>query len=892
VFLLPPSWNLDDCDWNVDAAAAPTFRKPDFADLPTLRTIGTPGSPCRVQLDPHWQFLKLLYFDRKLKQELSILPAVLEGFAQASASSGDPDTQSNWTTHPQACQCLPWMKRRAADGSVLSKPDGQVLLQLRCQPGTFIDSSAATAGGGGRKLVTKNAAPPGADPGLNGGENTTTDFDVPNAARLAFYDLPSVWKSRTYFARLSPTRAGQYETVAADPTSDAAPVMFRLDDIVLTDAALTPIAWQPNHDPKNNRPNLRNGFAIFCNTFAKSGPSSAQLSPLGLFKPDTANNESFFSERPSVENNRNYIADYPQWTRVVITQGNIFDCFDKRTPDGATGVVGARAGVRWVNSAAIGAPGTNIGQQSATVQPFCTVQPFFNQAHHAWWTNNPTLTRNTGRFDLVLLRCCDVETDGTTESAMAMSYIRLAFNFNPPANPKPRNPAIGPDNPPEFNPGAVPLNPAAAVATKWVDDALRTIPLRWTGPEGTHNPTAAAIVSRAGAGGPALRAKYMFFGQSLPRGDAHFELGVFRNPPPTGGGAALPVRAYMGSDVGYGTLDQGDNQSTAFFTAAHEIGHGISLGDEYIEQVHTPGTPPPNGPYPTPWVLSFDSNQPGGPYQPDEVNTAIPGAAGMMNGNDQVRGRYFWHVAEWMRVNLNSPFDVSHNNKTYTLPAITQSNVALASPTADRFTLVNWPLRQTPGVTRAGSPHVRHDVFLYKLGRDDYADVRLPGAVQGVASPPPATVAAFDAIMTTIVRMAFSFPGGTTNAQIHTWLQRIDAGILSTYCFRWKAAGNAGSALSRVLMHFSARYRAPGYSPNPLTNAITPHITVSVVASGAPGWTGATTFRTNRTNAGATALINAFADMIGLTGANNVAGSYTTLAGEVLGGATVSQASV
>ncbi len=875
VFQLPPETTLRNAVWNNLPAGA------DQSGIDINQpSVGSSSAPLSFVLDPRWQHFKFLYHDRRLRQTLSLPALWLEAFD--AAATGEPTARSSWLTDPQACQALPWILRRNPDDSLRNKPDGSVTLRVRSAPRTFVDSTAGTAAG--RKLASGGAAP--ADPIVVRGAQSAINFDQPNAARLSFYDVPEEWRSTGQFVRLSggtgaaPAASGDFATLAGRTTTDERPLMFQLDDMVLCNDSAGTLAVAP-WGPASDR------VAIFSHTFA-GGPN---LSAIGLYKADSANQLSFQSQQVASLTTRNLIVDYPDWTRLVISRGNVYDVFDRRVPLAAGSAVGARAAVRWVDSAAIGAPGTTIAQQAASVRPFCTIQPFYNQAHHAWWTGTATQDRRTGRFDLALLRCCGVEADGTTESALAMSYIRLAFNFNPPANPKPRNPAIGPDNPPEFNPLAVPMNLAPPAARAWVDTALVNIPRRWTGPDGSHNPTVAAIVSRA-AGAGALRAKYMMFGQSLPRASAHFELGMFRNNPPVGGGPTPSVRAYMGSDTGYGTLDQGDNLATAFFTAAHETGHGISLGDEYIEQVHSPGTPPPTGPYPSPWVLSFDSNQPGGPYQQDETNTAVPGQAGMMNANDEVRARYVWHVAEWMRVNLGSPFDVSHNNKTFTLPAITQSTIGLAAPAQDRFTLVNWPLRQTYGVTRAGSPRVQHDAFLYQLGHDDYADTRLPGAVRGVASPPPAAVAAFDAIMVAIVRMALAFPGGTTNAQIHTWLQGVDAGITSTYCFRWKAAGGAGTALSRVLLHFSARYRAPSYSPNPQTAGIAPHITVNVVAAGAPGWTGATTFRTNRNAAGATALVNAFADMIGLTGANNVAGSYTTLAGEVLGGAAVTQASV
>jgi hypothetical protein len=874
VFQMPPETSFHNATWTGLPAGADT----DGLDIDRT-SIGSRDTPTVVVLDPHWQHFKFLYHDRRLLQTLSLPAMVIESFD--ADATGEPTARSNWLTHPEACQAVPWILQRNPDDSPRNKPDGSVTLRFRTAPRTFVDTTGGTLAD--RKLVTGGAPP--ADAVVVRGVHSDVNFDQPNATRVSFYDVPEEWQSKGQFTRLSggtgaaPAATGDWATLAGRATTDAKPLMFRLDDMVLCDdsgGTLSVAAWAPASDR----------VAIFSHTFA----SGTNLSNIGIYKADSANNLSFLSQQVADLTHRNLIVDYPDWTRLVTLRGNLYDVFDRRVPLAAASAVGARAAVRWVESAGLAAVGSNntaapISSQTAVVKPFFTIHPFYNQGHHAWWTGNPTTSRRTGRFDLALLRCCGVETDGTTESALAMGYIRIAFNFNPPANPKPRT-NVGPDNPPEFSPAAVPMALAAGPAAAWVDLALRNIPTRWTGPDGTHNPTTASIISRPPGGAGALSAKYLFFGQSVARATAHFEIGGFKNnPPPT---PAPSVRAYMGSDRGFGVLDQGDNQSTAFFTAAHEIGHGVSLGDEYIEQVHTPGTPPPNGSYPLPWVLSFDSNQPGGPYQQDEVNAAVPGAAGMMNGNDEVRGRYLWHIAEWMRVNIGSPFDVSHNNKVYTLPPVTASNIGVVG-TDDRFTLVNWPLRQTYNVSRA--PHCRHDVFLYQMGHDDYADTRLPAAVRGVANPPPASVAAFDAIMIAVVRLLFAFPAGTTNAQQHTWLQSVDAGITSAYCFRWKGAGNAGAALARVLLHFSARFRAPGYAPNPLTTGIAPHITVNVVAAGAPGWTGATTFQTNRNPAGATALVNAFGDMVGLTGANTVAGSYTTLAGEVLGTPAVTAAS-
>jgi len=903
VFMLPRKWSLIESDWTPDDTLHFDAPNASFKDVqnPSV-TFGTEAKPIKLTLNPHWQYLRFEYFDRFFglsahgNKRIGIPPIMVEGFRQAPTGKGaaPADTRSNWTVNgndpSKSCQCLPWVVQRKPDKTADAKPDTKVLVQFRSTAGTFVKATNATT----RSIVTTGAALAGTDPGLNAGAAASDNPNTANVARLKLYDLPVLWKSQRYFARLAGGGDTFFESLTlaqlqASANKDPSKMLtFSLDDIVVTDDRLAPIPLAAaSGAPGTAAFKPAEHAAIFSHLFS-TDPNDAKVSSLGIFDADI--NEPYFSKDANLlSTTRNYIAQYPSWTRLVIAKGSVLDVFDQRTADGANRTVGARAAVRWVNSPAIGIPGAQIKLQKAKLHPFCIVHPFYNQAHFAQFSGSPVQTDNVGRFDLVLLRCCGVESDGTTESALAMSYIRFAFNFRPKPNPKPGNPAIGPDNPPEFDAAAVPLALTGAPAAAWITTALQSIPKRWTGPDGTHNPTVAAIVSRAPAGANALRAKCMMFGQSLPRSQAHFELGIFRNNPPAGGGTAPAVRAYMGSNTGYGTLDQNDNLATAFFTAAHESGHGISLNDEYLEQIHSPGTPPPIGQYPTPWVLGFDSNEPGGPYQPDEVNAAVPGQAGMMNANDEVRGRYFWHIAEWMRVNLGTPFDVSHNSLIYTLPPITQSTIGLKSPTADRFNLVGWPLRQTYGVSRP--QHVRHDVFLYPLGHDAYADTRLPAAAKLVASPPPATVSPYDGIMITVVRLAFSFPPGTTNAQIHTWLQSVDAGILSTYCFRFRAAGAAGTALSRVLLHFSARYRAPRYSPNPQTAGITPHITVSVVNTGAPGWTANTIFRTNRTAAGATALVNAFADMIGLSGLSNTAASYTTLASEVLGAPTVSAAS-
>ena len=76
-----------------------------------------------------------------------------------------------------------------------------------------------------------------------------TKHDKAEADRLRFYDLPKLWKSSHYLARFSgpvgidTARDGFYEKVADKPTTIDQPMIFSLDDMVLTDASIKPIAW-------------------------------------------------------------------------------------------------------------------------------------------------------------------------------------------------------------------------------------------------------------------------------------------------------------------------------------------------------------------------------------------------------------------------------------------------------------------------------------------------------------------------------------------------------------------------------------------------------------------------------------------------------------------------
>jgi hypothetical protein len=865
---LPAAWSLTNCDWQVDATAAPTYAAPNFAALDTIDDIGTAEAPCAVELVPHWQYLKLLYFDRKLKQRLSLPPMTVEGFLDRAHSSGAPDTQSNWLTDPEACQALPWVLRKQDDGTALAKPDRDTLVRLRTKPETFIDSSGAS-----RQVVTKNPGADSDDPGLNGGVDTPFDVTQPSGARLAYYDLPPLWLSRTYFCRLSggtgapAAREGRYEDLAADATTDAQPLLFSLDDIVLCSAdasgSLTPIAWTPDAQPLNR-------VALFSNTFA----AGTNLSVVGLYEPDTANNQAYFTQVPSVENTRNYIADYPDWTRLVITQGNAFDVFDRRVALDPDGVVGARAGVRHVDATTspnfvqhkgLHATGELDPRPGPVDRPFMSIQPMYEQRHHQWWTTSRTADRGIGRYDMMLLRCSDVDADGTTEVARCLSYWRFFFDYNPTFENN-------------RTPRPTPLGLSGAAATAWSGTAISNLLRRWNGPDGAMNPGPAIIAPRPAT--PAhLRATTLWFAQELPAAVAHYQLGVFQQ-----------FRAYMAADKGVGALDQTNNAATGtgWFTFAHEVGHGASLHDEYVEPTTRTDVGLGNK-----WLDSFDCFSPGSPFVRDDGT--------MMNQNKAVDARNHWHVAEWMRARLGGTLDleVRHGTHVYHLPHHAQT------PAKNH---VCWPLREDINRVVAGRRHSRFDAFLYPLGDDRWASTALPTRVRRPGSP-------FDGILVVVVRLRFHFhlgftttgPAGsavatTQSKDMHAFLVGIRDQIRLRYCDRFYATGSwGGRTFNRALVEFSPRYwvtnSGQDYSKEDPRGPRNHHIEIKMQATGQPEWDTGSIFGWFRddhelhfaydqpTHVFATQF---FSEMVGVTPATHTdAAAYTPIIQGVLPGGAV-----
>jgi hypothetical protein len=719
-FKVPHEWSTQDSDW--PTVESPLFDKAtgEFSGFENPDTgIGSIANPVKMVLDPHWQYLRWVYFDRSAKSQVNCLPMIVEGFRTAAGTPGEPDTRSNWATDTKQHQALPWIRQDRP------LPDKDVLIQLQTDgKRRFIE----TQSGGSRRVVT-------VDPG-GAADTVTTEFvDKPTVPgtrdghpdRLRFYDLPQLWRSRGYFARLSQNNADVFDKMAAKPTSDAQPLTFSLDDMVLVDENLKAISWTPKDDR----------VAIFSNLLHLGIAS-------GLHRPDA--NIPNLSQVPTLVTDRNYLADHPNWTRLIVMGGSLFDVFDRRVPDSksASDVVGARAAVRWEDGANLGGPGTIVSNEVITppttpvagsnqlAATMTQVQVYFSQTQ---------ARRKVGRVDLAILRCCDVE--GDVEIAVNLHYLRLNFDFRPkPLTTQTTEPTKLP-----------------APDANFVKVGLQSLATRWNGPDGTFNTGRASIVPATGT--PKLRVAVLWLVQAFPQPltatlkpkEAHTTIDVFKK-----------VRAFMGPDGRGGLQDDGNvPEAKGVFVLAHESGHADSLADEYIE-------PADHASYFQP---GFEDYIPGSPFDPD--------ADAMMRGNREVRPRHFWHAAEWLRSIYGVAFQVKFDGFDFKLPP---------HPNAPTKTFLTLPWNDAPNTRTAGG---FFDAFLFRLGKEKYSATVLEKGP-------------YDGILRVVVRMRCTF-FHRVHDDLRNQLSKMLNSVQERMNAKFFVTGDAkGETFARCRLSFSPRF--------------------------------------------------------------------------------------
>ncbi|MBT8399867.1 MAG: hypothetical protein KJO98_05270, partial [Rhodothermia bacterium] len=751
LFMLPLDFRLADADWQVTGGS--TYDETDghfkqLSDL-SLTNIGSEATPVHVLLDPHWLFVRFEFFDRVFGHDhhgharVATPPLLLEGYRQPPSSGAlpEPDEVSTWIISAdddaKACQAIPWVLQNAG-----SKPDNQVLIRFRTSAGTFIVSDDAAT----RRI------------------EVVSDVNrlKPGPNRLKLYDLPEVWKSLHYSARPAGGDGKAFETLTAaeidDATTPEKPIVFSLDDMVITDEDLNPVAWVAS-----------DRCAVFSHKFGKDGHFN--LTNSGLFEPDTGNKQSYLTKEPSSEKNRNYVVEYPNWTRLIAAQGNLFDAFDQRTPDRENRVVGARAAVRWLDAAALSSPGNVLAPRPGpTSKEHFVIQPYVEQQYILKtrslstgsydFENSPNIpsgnrsrAHKIGRFDMVLLRCCD--TDGTSEKAAVLKYFKFNFDFS----------------------GAPSSLSGNAAQKQYVEDAVANVPKRWNGPDGSFNP-GPPVIKKKGSG-DGLEVNVLWFCQATANSQAHYKIDVVSDN----------GRSFMASRDGTGELRESAHKiettssGQTKLVVAHECGHGGSLPDEYSET----GT-----------KCSY--------FRPPLRSNDVPSdffrldTTGMMSVNRDIRGRYSWHVAEWLRKLIGQSFEISHDGHDFEVPLHPNNSLGSASPLR---TFVYWPLRSEINTRATGmNAQARVDVLFYALGAEKFSEQLIK----------PST--SFDGIVVIELMMKVDFPTKSsftpdgTFGRVRSELSALNRRLLRRFNRRWRITNGTvnGHTFANSLVHFSFRY--------------------------------------------------------------------------------------
>lgn len=748
-----------------------------------VRRIGEKAAPVVLTLDPHWQFVRLEYFDRYYghsdhgHEKVNTPPVLLEGF-HGTGKKLDREGAGHWPVKPdkraESAHAVPWIRQKDGAGAAVPRPTKNCLLMFETAPGTFVFSSAPDA----REIQVLNKA-----------HKADADRLRPSAERLKLYDLPARWKSAKYFARFKSGAgyAGNFYEDWADADHGksralATPMVFSLDDMVLTNAANQPLALAKNEK-----------ISIFYHRFKPAYNEVANVTPEGVYKPDAA--EPYYSSITLQGADFNYLTEYPNWVRLVAGMTALFDAFDQRTK---SGVHGARAAVRWYNPRASGtAAGKNIGTPGPVVKPFFALQPYagqWNPTFIAQYKGPNTAALRDGRYDVAVVRCCD--RDGAKEVLLDINYARLRYTFT----------------------AGTTVAPGAQKA--WAVTSVRSLLDRWNGID-AGAPGRCELVPADPAHD--TRGEIIFFlHPAATDRDAHFRMSVYNI-------IALGQRAFMAAGDGTGELDDVNNtpdgaNSVNSFTFAHEFGHGTGLPDEYGEWWNNCSH---NGP-------GIVCNIPGDPFVDEGrdfdltgsiyAKGAAPAAPGteafpMMTAEVELRNRYFWHTAELTRKHTGIPWLVKLGaHADYKVPGHNKY-----PKRAYTYWPANAAINHTPG-TRG-----KMDVYLHTAGKEEFT-VKLLPAQYGIAGP-------FDGVLSVVVKIrmdvvgtiAAGYPAGGGVTPVEQVRNDIRNAFL-TYSGKHYAlgdvdvktdAGKKGVTLNKCMFRLSPRFLISNADPALLSATFT-----------------------------------------------------------------------
>jgi hypothetical protein len=733
-FRIPKEFNTLDGFWKGPDGV--DFQDGKFLDIDNRQTkIGSRDSPAEMKLDIQWQFFRFEYFDR-WTNSMTVVPQghAPKDDAQATfpvlsmkghnalLDPGAPDTQQAdahtlWSlgTGKDTVHCLAWVRRgkdASAANGLREVPDDKSMARVRFDAPTFVRTE-----GDGKS--------PDAERNLVTSDKQAAD---PSADRLRLYDLPNDWWSTDYpvrFAGETVDKVQPFQKAVATKSAAAKPYVVSLDTIVLHndtgDGADTRAVWD---DSK-----IDNRVGIYDND-------------LQVYQPDKTSGEIYFTELAKLKKKPDgpVLHDFPPFTRLITRGQVLFDVFNARTRRGA-GFKGFPIGARLAERYSVGDAGSAFLKSSSLYR-----------APRPNGSNGSSLA--IGSDITALLRCCG--HDGNVELFKVFQYSSVFFDFKPAPDTKNNGVPLG---------AAAPANPDQAAR-----DCLIKVNQRWNGEDSVHSDK---VIFHVGKPETARGRWHCLLARGAQTGSnqALVTVSIYKK----GLRAFMRIDERTTSPVGEWAIQDMAPEGAGWFTAAHELGHGHSLPDEYLNTDDEPSLDEPN--------IVEASRSPGTPYGLD------PRA--IMVTNRKVRTRNFWHLVSWFRDGLvhfgeTDEISIEHGPTTF------QAAITLRAQNPVQFP-------KTSDLNASIGAVGLCDRFLYLIGHDGWTAQDMDKS--SAASP-------YDGFIMVRVKMGWTFTTTSDFHSIRSLMSRAHAAIQSNFNADRKLAlrGTADGKAVRLRVLFAPRF--------------------------------------------------------------------------------------
>ncbi len=769
---LPSFFETRYSDWTSDNLYHDD-KKGEFS-IATISTgkIGTKSAPAAYKLDPHWLYLRWEFFDRMYghsnhnHKRVPMPPVLIAGMRKvklkkvSSKRYKKPQTACLWgiktSDAAKACQAIPWIVSKHSKGKKRGKKLADLDKDLVIEFGdkeTYVHSKAHND----RVLVE-----------LKRSNADDAKKLAPGVDRGKYYDVPQLWKSCNQHTRLPGNKAKRFGDLTGAEIKVAhdmsRPLRFVLDDIVLVRANGRQDVKDRNQNNGKVSLSANSRIALF---YLDSQDATHRFAPK-IWKPWTVtptdanvNNRKFFTFWSNVKFLRNHIIDYHLDTRAVFFCNDCYHIFDRRG-ERTSGfsfrrgmVMGSRAAM--INDRRIGWGETIDGRKAA---------------HR----NNHYAVRWAGHYQLHYLHYCGVTT-GATRKVVGALVSHWSARF--------RRQGAG-----------ISQQDVRNHREKGLNNAMQ----RW-------NAKRYKLERHLGTEDILIKLHAIFEGKMATRGGRHkcrvtLKAGRDWMSHTTSEQSAASYVA----DANLNAADY-DGTTVGQLVNAHELGHASGLYDDYLEPLsRTSGgtTTYYTGPQYSEWYHAC-------PYYLDRPS--------MMNNNQAVRVRMWWFRVNWLNDNAQAGrrlngllkgtrFKITYkvtggvgNNNTLNYQLATRRDMGTGNQVATNLYRDIYRGAYRANNVQMGGANHRGDLYLYRLGEDEYAH-NLPPAARtfgGVLS------------IRHCMRIVFRNPAGAgnnwTDAQMRRWVARLTRQLHTTISRQYRIQGPANHDFQHIILIHNMRFR-------------------------------------------------------------------------------------